>query len=389
MPTLRSIIGEEHYISVRPTSTVREAATLMAKVRKGVLVIEEGALVGIFTPKDLLSRVVAKELCPDTICVSQVMTPNPDCVAPDLTLLDALREMHDHKFLHLPVREEDGTILGLVDVMELVCNTAGGDGKGWRDFFSSAAALAGDKDFSETSSQHSASASTLSKTAGGGKAKPIRATYLDDDATSDVFSVGTDFKMRQNSNSPLRGGYGYEDFIFKVTDQAGNNHRIKSNTESAEALKLAIAEKLNVSIDALTIKYVDDDKDEIVITNDASLRDAIEFARSSGMTALKINASITASSLSAGASSFIKAAFSSTAAALSTPAKAASSNLSNKNDKKEDTLSPIKETKEGSGGEKQAASSSTSSSFVPISIGITAVTALAIGVVVFMRSSKK
>jgi len=132
-----------------------------------------------------------------------------------------------------------------------------------------------------------------------------------------------------------------------------------------------------------------ENKDEIVITNDASLRDAIEFARSSGMTALKINASITASSLSAGASSFIKAAFSSTAAALSTPAKAASSNLSNKNDKKEDTLSPIKETKEGSGGEKQAASSSTSSSFVPISIGITAVTALAIGVVVFMRSSKK
>jgi CBS domain-containing protein len=65
------------------------------------------------------------------------MTPNPDCVSADLTVLDALREMHDHKYLHLPVRDEDGSVLGVVDVMELVSSAAGGESgsKGWRDFF--------------------------------------------------------------------------------------------------------------------------------------------------------------------------------------------------------------------------------------------------------------
>ena len=128
----------------------------MAKARKGVLVVDEGELVGIFTPKDMLSRVISKGLSPDVTAVSSVMTPNPDCVSPDLTLLDALREMHDHKFLHLPVREADGRVLGLVDVMELVCNSAGGDGKGWRDFFSGALDMntAGRRD--DASSVHSA-----------------------------------------------------------------------------------------------------------------------------------------------------------------------------------------------------------------------------------------
>ncbi|MFN9999766.1 MAG: CBS domain-containing protein, partial [bacterium] len=91
------------------------------------------------------------------------MTKNPDCVSPDMTLLDAMREMHDQKYLHLPVRDEAGVVLGLVDVMELVCHTAGGDkgaGKGWRDFFNNAMNARGDDEGSETSSLHSGRAST-------------------------------------------------------------------------------------------------------------------------------------------------------------------------------------------------------------------------------------
>ena len=141
---------------------MREAAAVMAKARKGVLVVDEGELVGIFTPKDMLSRVISKGLSPDVTAVSSVMTPNPDCVSPDLTLLDALREMHDHKFLHLPVREADGRVLGLVDVMELVCNSAGGDGKGWRDFFSGALDARGDK-VDDTFSEISGSALSATK----------------------------------------------------------------------------------------------------------------------------------------------------------------------------------------------------------------------------------
>jgi len=307
MPTLRSIIGHENFVSVRPSANVREAATLMAQARKGVLVMDEDELVGIFTPKDLLSRVVAKGKSPDLTAVSSVMTPNPDCVQPDLTLLDALREMHDHKFLHLPVREEDGTVLGLVDVMELVCNTAGGNGKGWRDFFSGAMSAKNDRDVSDTSSQRSNGSSVKRSVAGTKSRAPIRAAYYDDDK-SDVFSVGI---SRPLGGSPSRfGGYDaepkyHDEFIYKVTDAAGNTHRIKASAESVESLKAAVADKLGVSTDGLTIKYVDDDKDEVVISTDASVKEAVEFARSSALTALKLTATVP-SALALGASSLLK-----------------------------------------------------------------------------------
>eukprot|EP01038_Epipyxis_sp_PR26KG_P014656 gene14656-19691_t len=147
VPTLFTIIGEDEVPFVVPNCTIREAAKVMANVRKGVLIMDEvnGKLLGIVTPRDLLNRVVAKGLSPDETLISSIMTPSPDCVSPDLTLLDALKEMHDHKYLHLPVRDDTGRVLGLVDVMELVCSTAGGEhengSKGWRDFFQSSMAI--------------------------------------------------------------------------------------------------------------------------------------------------------------------------------------------------------------------------------------------------------
>ncbi len=58
----------------------------------------------------------------------------------DLTPVDAMCKIHDHKYMHLPVRDKDGTVLGMVEVMELRCSAAGGwNGcKGWRDCFSGA-----------------------------------------------------------------------------------------------------------------------------------------------------------------------------------------------------------------------------------------------------------
>ena len=154
VPTLKTIVGDGELPSILPTQTVREASQIMAKVRKGVLVMDDNKkLVGIFTPKDILNRIVAQGLSADVVMVSDVMTPNPDTVSADLSLLDALREMHDHKFLHLPVREnadEHSRVVGLVVVMQLVCSTAGGEedgsgtGKGWRDFFHHAMAARGD-----------------------------------------------------------------------------------------------------------------------------------------------------------------------------------------------------------------------------------------------------
>lgn len=70
---------------------------------------------------------------------------------------------YEHKYLHLQVREADGRVIGIVDVIMLVCSTAGNGssgGKGWRDFFSGAMAVNGDNDRdtdSDSGSNHSGS----------------------------------------------------------------------------------------------------------------------------------------------------------------------------------------------------------------------------------------
>lgn len=55
--------------------------------------LSHGQLAGIVTPKDMLMRVVAKGLDPESTLVCDIMTPNPDTVPPDMTVVDALREV--------------------------------------------------------------------------------------------------------------------------------------------------------------------------------------------------------------------------------------------------------------------------------------------------------
>ena len=55
--------------------------------------VDDGGLVGIFTEKDLLNRVLAKGLDPDHTMVADVMTPNPDTVSSTMTVIEALQEV--------------------------------------------------------------------------------------------------------------------------------------------------------------------------------------------------------------------------------------------------------------------------------------------------------
>ena len=120
IPTLRSILVGKAPVVVKPSATVREAGCLMAEARKAALVVEDDELVGIFSPKDLMGRCVAKGSVLELTAISSVMTPNPESVSPDLTVLEALQMMHEYKFLSLPVVEKNGSIVGLVDVMDLI-----------------------------------------------------------------------------------------------------------------------------------------------------------------------------------------------------------------------------------------------------------------------------
>lgn len=112
--TVFQAMSRRHIISVGPTSTVYKAACVMTHASSGsVLIIDDsGALLGILTERDLMTRVLAKALDPATTPVTAVMTPRPQCVGPETLVSDAVLIMIERGFRHLPV-VSDGKIQGV------------------------------------------------------------------------------------------------------------------------------------------------------------------------------------------------------------------------------------------------------------------------------------
>ena len=106
-------------LSVSPSATVLEAVTLMNDHHVGsVLVIDEGHPVGIFSERDVLTRVVAAEQNPKEARVRDVMTSRLITVDSDTDVIDAIRIVTDRRCRHLPVVEEQ-KVIGLVSIGDL------------------------------------------------------------------------------------------------------------------------------------------------------------------------------------------------------------------------------------------------------------------------------
>lgn len=101
-------------LTAPPQTTVLQAATMMAKKHVGaVLVVEGERLVGIFTERDAVFRVIARRLDPATTPLADVMTRDPRTIAPDKSFGHAMLLMHETHCRHLPV-VEDGKPVGIV-----------------------------------------------------------------------------------------------------------------------------------------------------------------------------------------------------------------------------------------------------------------------------------
>jgi CBS domain-containing protein len=107
-------IMQREVLVAAPGTSVHEAAGRMAQRNVGaVLVAEEERLVGIFTERDLLRRVVAAGLDPRATRLAEVMTRAPRTISPATRFGEALVLMQECGFRHLPV-VEDGKPLGMV-----------------------------------------------------------------------------------------------------------------------------------------------------------------------------------------------------------------------------------------------------------------------------------
>ena len=111
---VKSLMEPKKLIVLTPDTTVSEAAKHMAAKNTGAaLVMEQDTLIGIFTERDAMFRVLAKGLDASATVLRQVMTPSPAILAPNTSYGHALLLMHEKGFRHVPVVDH-GHLLGMV-----------------------------------------------------------------------------------------------------------------------------------------------------------------------------------------------------------------------------------------------------------------------------------
>ena len=125
--------------TVPSTVTVAEAVQEMNRHKIGaILVMNDANLVGIFTERDVLTRVVAGSLDPKTTPITAVMSANVLTIAPTATVQQVMDIFAERRCRHLPVIE-DGQLRGLIsigDVSRWVANTHRVEAESLRQYIS-------------------------------------------------------------------------------------------------------------------------------------------------------------------------------------------------------------------------------------------------------------
>ena len=113
------VISNQSLKTLPPEASVREAANVMGSSRiSAILILEDDGLIGIVTERDMTAKVLAVGLDPEATQVSEVMTPNPDCLSPDDAPNSALEKMRDRGYRHLPVVDGE-EVVGILSIRDL------------------------------------------------------------------------------------------------------------------------------------------------------------------------------------------------------------------------------------------------------------------------------
>ncbi len=122
MPTVKDILARKtgEVANVREGDLVIDAAKRMNVRRIGALVVtRDQKVVGIFTERDIMCRVVAESQNPQTTKVAAVMTSPVACCHPDSTVAECRGVMTEKRIRHLPVVSES-KLVGIVSIGDIV-----------------------------------------------------------------------------------------------------------------------------------------------------------------------------------------------------------------------------------------------------------------------------
>lgn len=120
MSEIGALIEGHPIIRAESSQNVRDVAKLMSKANVGaVAVLEAGRLVGVFSERDIMTRVVADGLDPEKTRVDKVMTKNIVVADPCDSVDSAIAKMHKIGCRHLPVVKE-GNLVGMLSIRDLL-----------------------------------------------------------------------------------------------------------------------------------------------------------------------------------------------------------------------------------------------------------------------------
>ncbi|HEX9406419.1 MAG TPA: CBS domain-containing protein [Thermoanaerobaculia bacterium] len=120
MKQIGEIIKGNPLFHVKSSDNVRDVAKIMSSKNVGaVAVLDSGRLVGIFSERDLMKRVVAAGLNPEQTQVGKVMTEDLVVGSPKDDINDALQKMHSIGCRHLPI-VDGGNLVGMISLRDLL-----------------------------------------------------------------------------------------------------------------------------------------------------------------------------------------------------------------------------------------------------------------------------
>lgn len=310
-PTLETVLDHTTapvYTNVK--SLVFEATVLMKENRTTAVLVKDtnDEVTGIFTSKDVVLRVIAAGLDPKNCSIVRVMTPQPDTGALSLSIQLALRQMFEGHYLNLPVVDDDGDIVGIVDVLKLTyatlnqikqieeseatdSSTPNGEGPAWNKFWTSLDNEDSELVHSDSVTNNSAPEVTPSEFQSFNvDIKPSDSiSFVEDGPSVATNDQSARLLGRKRSNRSLVNADVLFTFKFKSPAIEGRVHRVSLKpSEGLVRLRALIDEKLHSKdyeflrvardgADLFAISYVDDEGDVVCITSDSDLVDCVRI----------------------------------------------------------------------------------------------------------------